>query len=703
MRGFERWLRTKGLSKKQVKWLERILLALALFFAIMAVDESGLLAALVGEPGALYASFALYLIPYLIAGHDILLKAARNIRRGQVFDENFLMCVATIGAFAMIFFPDTDPHMAEGAAVMLFYQVGELFQSYAVGKSRKSIAAMMDIAPDYANIERDGQLVQVDPDAVHVGDVIVIKPGERVPIDGTVAEGTSQLDTAALTGESVPRHVEPGNQIISGCINMTGLLRVRTTKPFGESTVSRILELVENASDKKARTENFITRFARWYTPAVCFAALALAVVPPLAGMGSFSDWLLRGLTFLVVSCPCALVISVPLSFFGGIGGASRLGILVKGSNYLEALAGVDTVVFDKTGTLTNGTFNVVAIHPEEGIDPDYVLSYAAHAEAYSDHPIALSVKAAYSGEIDENRLADVREESGHGVSAHVDEHVVLVGNDRLMEAHGEHFHDCELTGTILHVSVDDRYVGHIVIADVVKDDAAEAIRALHEAGVARTVMLTGDREEVAAAVAEMLGITEYHAQLLPEDKVDRVEKLLAAEGEHKKLAFVGDGINDAPVLTRADVGIAMGAMGSDAAIEAADIVLMDDKPSNIARAMHVARKTMGIVWQNITFALAVKLIILVLAAVGIANMWLAVFGDVGVAVIATRNALRAINVKGLGGQFLLRVSQGLEETWERGPSEITRTGPVAAITPQRPWSYRSPSATSSSGGASQP
>ena len=648
MRGFERWLRTKGLSKKQVKWLERILLALALFFAIMAVDESGLLAALVGEPGALYASFALYLIPYLIAGHDILLKAARNIRRGQVFDENFLMCVATIGAFAMIFFPDTDPHMAEGAAVMLFYQVGELFQSYAVGKSRKSIAAMMDIAPDYANIERDGQLVQVDPDAVHVGDVIVIKPGERVPIDGTVAEGTSQLDTAALTGESVPRHVEPGNQIISGCINMTGLLRVRTTKPFGESTVSRILELVENASDKKARTENFITRFARWYTPAVCFAALALAVVPPLAGMGSFSDWLLRGLTFLVVSCPCALVISVPLSFFGGIGGASRLGILVKGSNYLEALAGVDTVVFDKTGTLTNGTFNVVAIHPEEGIDPDYVLSYAAHAEAYSDHPIALSVKAAYSGEIDENRLADVREESGHGVSAHVDEHVVLVGNDRLMEAHGEHFHDCELTGTILHVSVDDRYVGHIVIADVVKDDAAEAIRALHEAGVARTVMLTGDREEVAAAVAEMLGIAEYHAQLLPEDKVDRVEKLLAAEGEHKKLAFVGDGINDAPVLTRADVGIAMGAMGSDAAIEAADIVLMDDKPSNIARAMHVARKTMGIVWQNITFALAVKLIILVLAAVGIANMWLAVFGDVGVAVIAILNAMRAMNVKGL-------------------------------------------------------
>ena len=648
MKRFDKWLRGKGLNKKQVKWLKRILLALVLFFVVMALDDGGVLAMLFGDRGALYASFVLYLIPYAIAGHDVLLKAARNIRRGEVFDENFLMGVATICAFAMVFFPDTDPHMAEGAAVMLFYQVGELFQSYAVGKSRKSISAMMDIAPDYANVERDGQLVQVDPDQVKVGDVITVKPGERVPIDGTVVEGASQLDTAALTGESVPRHVEPGNQIISGCINMTGLLRVQTTKPFGESTVSRILELVENASDKKARTENFITRFARWYTPAVCFAALALAVIPPLAGMGAFSDWLLRGLTFLVVSCPCALVISVPLSFFGGIGGASKLGILVKGSNYLEALAQVDTVVFDKTGTLTNGTFNVVAIHPEEGFDPDYVLSYAAHAEAYSDHPIALSVKAAFSGEINEARLSEVHEESGHGVSAHVDEHVVLVGNDKLMADHHENYHNCELTGTILHVSVDDRYVGHIVIADVVKDDAEAAIRGLHEAGVAKTVMLTGDRKEVAAAVAEKLGLTEYHAQLLPQDKVDWVEKLLAAEPDKKKLAFVGDGINDAPVLTRADVGIAMGAMGSDAAIEAADIVLMDDKPSNIARAMHVARKTMGIVWQNIVFALAVKLIILVLAALGLANMWLAVFGDVGVAVIAILNAMRAMNVKGL-------------------------------------------------------
>ena len=625
--------------------VKRVGVALGIFFVVMLLDELGVFDSLFGGM-SLYVEFVLYLAPWWVAGHDVLLKAVNNIRHGKVFDENFLMCVATIGAFGMVFFPDTDPHMAEGAAVMLFYQVGEIFQAYAVGKSRKSITAMMDIAPDYANIEgADGELVQVDPDEVSVGDIIVVKPGERVPIDGVVTEGESQLDTAALTGESVPRHVEAGSQIISGCINMTGLLRVKTTKPFGESTVSRILELVENASEKKARTENFITRFARVYTPAVCYAALALAVLPPLVGLGAWSDWILRGLTFLVVSCPCALVISVPLSFFGGIGGASKLGILVKGSNYLEALASVDTVVFDKTGTLTNGTFNVVAIHPEEGFDPDYVLSFAAHAEAYSDHPIALSVKAAYTGKIDETRLAEVKEESGHGVSAKVDEHVVLVGNDKLMRAHHEEFHNCELTGTILHVAIDDRYVGHIVIADVVKDDAAEAIRALHDAGVKKTVMLTGDRKEVADAVAAELGVTEVHAQLLPADKVEQVERLLKEESEHGKLAFVGDGINDAPVLTRADVGIAMGAMGSDAAIEAADIVLMDDKPSNIARAMHVARKTMRIVWQNIIFALGVKLLILVLAALGIANMWLAVFGDVGVAVIAILNAMRAMNV----------------------------------------------------------
>ena len=634
------------MNKKQKKWLKRILIALAIFFAIMVADHLGLLAMAFGEPGALYASFVLYLIPYLIAGHDVLAKAWRSIRRGEAFDESFLMAIATVGAFAMILFPDTEPHMAEGAAVMLFYQVGELFQSYAVGKSRKSIAAMMDIAPDYANIERDGALEQVDPDEVAVGSVIVVKPGERVPIDGVVVEGSSQLDTAALTGESMPRHVEAGAEVISGCINMTGLLRVRTTKLFGASTVSRILELVENASEKKAKTENFITRFARVYTPAVTFAALAIAVIPPLLGMGAWADWILRGLAFLVVSCPCALVISVPLSFFGGIGGASRLGILVKGSNYLEALSRVDTVVFDKTGTLTSGTFNVVAIHPEESIDPDYLLDLAAHAEAFSDHPIAVSVKAAYSGKIDQARIGKVTEESGHGVSAQVDEHVVMVGNDKLMAAHGSSWHDCELTGTILHVSVDGRYIGHIVIADVVKDDAKQAIRDLHAAGVERCIMLTGDREDVAAAVAKQLGLDEYHAQLLPGDKVERVEQIM--DGVRDNLAFVGDGINDAPVLTRADVGIAMGAMGSDAAIEAADIVLMDDKPSNIARAIRVARKTMAIVWQNIIFAIGVKVIILVLAAFGIANMWLAVFGDVGVTVIAIINAMRAMNVKEL-------------------------------------------------------
>ena len=635
-------------KESQQHKLHRIILALAIFFVVMAFDEFGALKAAFGEPGDVYASFVLFLVPFLIAGHDVLQRAVHNIGRGEVFDENFLMAVATLGAFAMVFFPDTDPHMAEGAAVMLFYQVGELFQAFAVGKSRKSIAAMMDIAPDYANVEgAGGELEQVDPDDVAVGTTIVVKPGERVPIDGVITEGSTQLDTAALTGESVPRHVEAGADVISGCINMTGLIKVRTTKPFGESTVSRILELVENASEKKARTENFITRFAKVYTPAVTGAAVLLAVVPPLLGMGAWSGWILRGLTFLVVSCPCALVISVPLSFFGGIGGASRLGVLVKGSNYLEALSEVNTVVFDKTGTLTNGTFNVVAIHPEGGIDPDYVLSNAAYAEAFSDHPIALSVKSAYSGEIDRQRIADVQEESGHGVVAHVDEHVVLVGNDKLMEGHHEHWHECELTGTILHVSVDNRYVGHIVIADVAKDDAEQTIRDLHACGVKKTVMLTGDREEVAAAVAKKLGIDEYHAQLLPGDKVERVEQLLAAEGPREKLAFVGDGINDAPVLTRADVGIAMGAMGSDAAIEAADIVLMDDKPSNIAKAIHVARKTMGIVWQNIVLALGVKIIILVLAALGIANMWLAVFGDVGVAIIAILNAMRAMNVKG--------------------------------------------------------
>ena len=545
-------------------------------------------------------------------------------------------------------FPDTDPHMAEGAAVMLFYQVGELFQAYAVGKSRKSISAMMDIAPDYANVEQaDGTLEQVFPDDIAVGTVIVIKPGERVPIDGVIVEGVTQLDTAALTGESVPRTAKTGDDIISGCINMTGLIRVRTTKPFGESTVARVLELVENASEKKARTENFITRFARVYTPAVTGAAAVLALGGGLV-TGAWSDWILRGLTFLVVSCPCALVISVPLSFFGGIGGASKLGVLIKGSNYLEALADVDTVVFDKTGTLTNGTFSVVAVHPEDGYTEQSLLEVAALAESFSDHPIAQSVRAAFQGQLDPKRVCDSTNDAGHGVTANIDGKHVVVGNAKMLAASGVETPDCEVVGTILHVLVDDVYAGHIVIADTVKADAEQTIRELHAAGVKRTVMLTGDREEVAAAVANQLGVDEFHAQLLPGDKVERVEALLATESGKGKLAFVGDGINDAPVLTRADVGIAMGAMGSDAAIEAADVVLMDDKPSNISRAIRVARKTMTIVWQNIIFALGIKMLILVLAALGIANMWLAVFGDVGVAIIAILNAMRAMGVKNL-------------------------------------------------------
>ena len=634
-------------KESQQHKLHRILLALAVFVVVYAADELGGLAALFGEPGALYASFVLFLVPFVISGHDVLEKAWNNIRHGKAFDESFLMAVATIGAFAMILFPDSEPHMAEGAAVMLFYQVGELFQAYAVGKSRKSISAMMDIAPDYANVENEaGELEQVDPDEVGVGTVIVVKPGERVPIDGTIVEGATQLDTAALTGESVPRHAEAGSEVISGCINMTGLIKVKTTKPFGESTVSRILELVENASEKKAKTENFITRFARVYTPAVTGSAVALALIGG-AVTGAWGDWILRGLTFLVVSCPCALVISVPLSFFGGIGGASKIGVLVKGSNYLEALSEVDTVVFDKTGTLTKGEFKVVATHPEAPFTEEALLELAAHAEAFSDHPIAISVREAYAGALDPKRVSDSGNEAGHGVTATIDGKKVLVGNDKLMAQAGVAAPVCETVGTILHVAVDGAYAGHIVIADVVKDDAASAIAELKAAGIRRTVMLTGDREEVAADVATKLGLSEYHAQLLPADKVERVEGLLASEDAKHKLAFVGDGINDAPVLTRADVGIAMGAMGSDAAIEAADIVLMDDKPSNIARAIRVARKTMAIVWQNIVFALGVKLIILVLAALGLANMWLAVFGDVGVAIIAILNAMRAMNVEG--------------------------------------------------------
>ncbi|HJI81066.1 MAG TPA: heavy metal translocating P-type ATPase [Eggerthellaceae bacterium] len=637
------------MAKNKKVTRNRVIVALVIFACVFIFTEFFPVATYVGsELNALYLEFALFLIPYLLAGYDVLYKAARNIGNGQVFDENFLMSVATIGAFALVLFPGSDPHMAEGAAVMLFYQVGELFQDYAVGKSRASIAEMMDIAPDFAYVMREGELIKVDPYELSFGDEFVVKPGDRIALDGVIVEGSSQLDTSALTGESVPRVVEVGGEVISGCVNMTGVLTIRATKPFEESTVSRILELVEDASEKKARTENFITRFARYYTPVVTFGALAIAILPPLFFGFAWADWVERGLTFLVVSCPCALVISVPLSFFGGIGGASRLGILVKGGNYLEALAKADTVVFDKTGTLTNGTFNVVAIHPEaeSHIDPDVLLSLAAHAEAYSNHPIAVSIKEAYRGEIDPARVQDVNEEGGHGVRAIVDKHVVLIGNDKLMNESSIAYHDCNLVGTILHVAMDGNYIGHIVIADVVKPEAKEAIRDLHAAGIRKTVMLTGDRAEVAQAVASDLGIDEVHAQLLPQDKVSEVEKLLSQTGEKQKLAFVGDGINDAPVLTRADIGIAMGAMGSDAAIEAADVVLMDDNPRNIAKAMHIARKTMRIVWQNIIFALGIKFAVLILAAIGIATMWLAVFADVGVAVLAILNAMRCMNVR---------------------------------------------------------
>lgn len=645
------------MSSHQSKKRIRIIVALAIFACVFVFSEFFPVARLVGgDISALYLEFGLFLIPYLLAGYDVLYKALRNIGNGQIFDENFLMSIATIGAFALVLFPGSDPHMAEGAAVMLFYQVGELFQDYAVDKSRASIAEMMDIAPDFAYVMKNGELVKVDPYELSPGDEFVVKPGDRIALDGVIVEGASQLDTSALTGESVPRHVETGEEVISGCINMSGVLTIRATKPFEESTVSRILELVEEASEKKAHTENFITRFARYYTPVVTIGALVIAMLPPLLFGFAWADWVERGLTFLVVSCPCALVISVPLSFFGGIGGASRLGILVKGGNYLEALAKADTVVFDKTGTLTKGAFKVVAIHPEkqlknesiqsDELDSEYLLSLAAHAEAYSNHPIALSIKEAYSGEIDSTRIEEVAEKGGHGVRALVDNHVVLIGNDKLMAEARVAYHDCTMVGTILHVALDGEYVGHIVIADVVKPEAKQAISMLHDAGVTKTVMLTGDRAEVAQAVARDLGIDEVHAQLLPQEKVSEVEKLLAREGKKEKLAFVGDGINDAPVLTRADIGIAMGAMGSDAAIEAADVVLMDDDPRNISRAIHISRKTMRIVWQNIIFALGIKFAVLILAAVGIATMWLAVFADVGVAVLAILNAMRCMKVK---------------------------------------------------------
>ena len=583
--------------------------------------------------------FVLFLPAYFVIGWDVLWKAARNIAHGQVFDENFLMALATVGAFCTGFFGEGE--YPEAVFVMLFYQVGELFQGYAVGKSRKSIASLMDIRPDYANVERDGQLTQVDPEEVAVGDTITVKAGERVPLDGVVLEGQSMVNTSALTGESVPRQVQPGDDVISGCVNQSGLLRVRVTKPFGESTVQKILDLVENSSSKKAKAENFITKFARYYTPIVVFCALALALVPPLF-VGDWVGWVQKALIFLVVSCPCALVISVPLSFFGGIGGASRQGILVKGGNYLEVLANTEIVVFDKTGTLTKGVFNVTAIHPE-GVSQQELLELAALAESYSDHPISRSLKEAYGKELDASRVSNVEELSGRGVRATVDGRQICAGNDKLMEDIGVSWHPCHRVGTTVHVASDGVYLGHIVISDEVKPDAKEAITALKACGVRRTVMLTGDAKAVGESVAQELGLDEVHTQLLPADKVTRVEALLGEVSPKGALAFVGDGINDAPVLSRADIGIAMGGLGSDAAIEAADIVLMDDKPSKLADAIRIARRTLAIVRQNIVFALAVKFLVLALSAAGAANMWEAVFADVGVSVIAILNAMRAL------------------------------------------------------------
>ena len=635
------------MNKKQKKKRNRILVALGIFAIMEVLEIAGVFESL---PYGLWVEFVAFLIPYLIAGYDVLAKAWHGITHRQPFDENLLMAIATIGAFALVFFPESEPHMAEGAAVILFYQVGSLFESYAVGKTRKSISDMMDIAPDYANVlNESSEIEQVDPFEVAVGSEIVVKAGERIPLDGTVVSGRSQIDTSALTGESVPRVVEEGAEVASGCVNMTGMLTIRTSSTAENSTVQRILELVENASEKKSRSENFISRFARIYTPVVVGAALLMAIICPLFLGYSWTQGVSSALIFLVVSCPCALVISVPLSFFGGIGAASRKGILVKGSTYLEALSKVDTIAFDKTGTLTSGTFGVVAVHAHGGIDKDLLLSYAAHAESYSNHPIALSVMDSYSGVIDRDKIENVEEISGEGVSARIDSHEVLVGNEKLMAENGQLYHDCKLVGTILHVAVDGEYLGHIIIADMMKDDAKQAIDNLHAAGVKRTVMLTGDRKEVAEAVARELGVDEVRSQLMPQDKVEAVESLLEAnEGTNRNVAFVGDGINDAPVLMRADVGIAMGGMGSDAAIEAADIVLMDDKPSNIARAIRIARKTLRIVRQNIVFALAVKIVIMILALpmIGIANMWLAVFGDVGVSVLAILNAMRCLSVK---------------------------------------------------------
>lgn len=631
------------MTKKQKRMLRRILIALTIYLPLMVATRVFPLEPILGNR-AVFVELVLFAVPYLIAGYDVLQKGFRGIFNGRVMDENFLMSVATLGAFALVLFPDAEQHFEEGAAVMLFYQVGEFFQSYAVGKTRRSIADMMDIAPEFALVMREGETVEVDPAEVAVGDRLLVRPGDRVPLDGVVLTGSSALDTSALTGESVPRQVAEGDQLVSGCINLTGRLEMRATKEYGQSAVSRILELVENASEKKARTENFVTRFARVYTPIVVLAALLLALIPPLAGLGSWSMWIQRGLTFLVVSCPCALVISVPLSFFAGIGGASRRGVLVKGSNYLEVLAKCDTVAFDKTGTLTSGKFAVVEVQPAEGESADRLLCLAAHAEASSTHPIAISIGEAYGKEIDSSRIGRVEERGGYGISAEIDGHRVLVGNARMMEQAGIAVGDAPHGNTALYIAADEKHLGCILIADAVKPHSQQAIRMLHDAGVKRVVMLTGDREDVARDVSGQLGVDEYRAQLLPQNKVECIESIMGSSPD-AKLAFVGDGINDAPVLMRADVGIAMGAMGSDAAIEAADVVLMDDDPQGVALAIQVARKTMRIVWQNIVFAIGVKVAIMLLAAVGIANMWLAVFGDVGVAVLAILNAMRCMNI----------------------------------------------------------
>ena len=627
--------RGEGMNKKQKKVFTRIIVAAVLMVVLSLLPIDG------------WLKFGLFMIPYLVIGHDILLKAWKGILNRQVFDENFLMAVATIGAILL-------GDYKEGVAVMLFYQIGELFQSYAVGKSRRNISELMDIRPDYANIEKeDGTLEQVDPDEVEIGSVIVVQPGEKVPIDGVIEEGRTSLNTSALTGESLPREAGVGDEVISGCINMSGVLKIRTTKEFGESTVSKILDMVENASSKKSRSENFISKFAKYYTPAVCYGALALAILPPLVrllflGMTpEWGDWVMRALTFLVISCPCALVISIPLSFFAGIGGASNAGVLVKGSNYLETLSETKYVVFDKTGTMTQGVFEVSGVH-HSSMDTEKLLEYAALAECHSSHPISKSLKKAYGKPLDPSRVTDVEEISGNGVTAKVDGVRVAAGNSKLMEKLGVDCMECHSVGTVVHMAVNGKYAGHILISDQIKPHAKEAIAALKKCGVKKTIMLTGDRREAARQVAEELGIDEVHSELLPGDKVAQVEKLLDEKGEKEKLAFVGDGINDAPVLSRADIGIAMGALGSDAAIEAADIVLMDDDPLKISKAIRISRKCLRIVYENIYFAIGVKVVCLILGALGIANMWAAIFADVGVMIIAVLNAIRALNVKKL-------------------------------------------------------